>query len=531
MTASSQLMVENSVVGNNNRVCAVEVPIFMPVEFECPKCKGHICERWELNGSNLGIRLMYWHYLLNPGIAFNELILGQRIPQQTYVCQNCTLPKVDRSYVHCPSCGIFHPSRIWSYKNAFGNWLGYVCPSCGAQIPCSWNLTSLVLLILTAPIWWLPVKYHKAKWLEQQYKRITQTQNAYIDKESNTPKPINYLRMGLLWGAFMFVTFTILFPTISLLGSGQFNWDTLIRKIISAGCIGLVIWPLAGVGCGASMQLMLDTKGGQSTGRTALLPKLLLCLSLVPILAVLLIVVYSVWAINAMKAGDKTPQKQAVYICDLALTVNPRWSAAYNLRGDLYQELEQKNKAIDNYTKAIAVNPESSYAYAARGNLYLDLKDYKKALDDSNIAVSINDQSFYAHCCRGQAYEHMKNYSKAIDDFTKTITIDPKGGCYLERAYAYGEIGQYQKAVNDCNTAINLNLKSAEAYVSRGNIYVKMGQPKQAITDYTQAIALDPKYGDSYYQRAEAYEKLGLKELSAKDRMMVSQLGYKHEES
>jgi tetratricopeptide (TPR) repeat protein len=346
---------------------------------------------------------------------------------------------------------------------------------------------------------------------------------AKTEKLLSSPRSM-FLRLlcsGVLFGAFM---------SIYLKWSHHSGW----KEAIITGTITAVFWTLF---------MMLNFKHNLSvrlsqlkSGKynwldyykpTTTSSKLALGVLLTPILAVALIIGYSVWAIKAMEAGDKTPQKQIVCICDLVLTVNPGWSAAYNMRGDLYKELEQKNKAIDSYTKAIAVNPKSSYAYAARGSLYLDLKDYNKALDDSNAAISINDQSFCAHCCRGQVYEHMKNYNKAVDDFTKTIAIDPKGGCYLERAYAYGELGQYQKAIDDCNKAISLDAKSGEGYYDRGTIYTKMGQTKQAIIDYTQAIAIDPKHAASYFNRAEAYEKQGLKKLSLTDKLMANKLGYK----
>jgi hypothetical protein len=233
----------------------------MLVEFECPQCKGHICERWAINGSNLGIRLMYWHMILNPGLALNELVLGQRMPQEMYVCKSCTLLMVDRSYVHCQTCGVFQSGRLWSYKNAFGNWLGLICPSCGAQIPCLWNLTSRFLLALTAPIWYLPVKHHKTKWIGEQHKRIEQGKTNYIDKQSGTPKPINYKRMGLFYGLAMFTFFTLLFPPIVLIATGTFTWNNLIGMVISTGLSGLVPWSIAGFGFAFFMQRRLNKKG------------------------------------------------------------------------------------------------------------------------------------------------------------------------------------------------------------------------------------------------------------------------------
>lgn len=144
----------------------------MLVEFVCPKCRGRLCEIWALNGSNPGIRLMYWHLILNPGLAFNELVLGQRFPERLYICKSCTDILGARTYIHCYACDTFHENGKWAGKRAFGNWLGYVCPKCGSQIPCLWNVTSRFLLLLSWPVWYLPVKHNRARWLSAKQQEM-----------------------------------------------------------------------------------------------------------------------------------------------------------------------------------------------------------------------------------------------------------------------------------------------------------------------------------------------------------------------
>ncbi len=235
----------------------------MLVEFECPACKGHICEKWSLDGSSHNIRLMYWHMILNPGLAFNELVLGQRTPAEMYLCKSCTSPMVDRSYVHCNACGEFHPGRIWSYGNAFRNWIGVVCPTCAAPIPCLWNVWSRVVLVLTAPIWWFPIKANRANLLRQQFRRISDTKNVYLDKASKQPKPINYWRMGLTWGLLMNFIFAIMG---SIAAAKVFELDpTFVAGVFSLAAIaGLLLWVPAGLLFAFTMKLILDKKGDQN---------------------------------------------------------------------------------------------------------------------------------------------------------------------------------------------------------------------------------------------------------------------------
>lgn len=119
----------------------------------CPRCQSSELKPYRLPNP----LMVFW--VLMPPIAFNELILGQRMPRFTLVCRSCPLPPADRHYIPCPSCGTLNVWKIWSRQYRFGNWLGLVCPQCGKHIPCLWNLTSLLLLLVLMPVWYLPYRF------------------------------------------------------------------------------------------------------------------------------------------------------------------------------------------------------------------------------------------------------------------------------------------------------------------------------------------------------------------------------------
>ena len=93
------------------------------------------------------------HWQINPGLAVNELLLGQRIPRQTFVCRHCgDWSKPEFQFYECPGCQRKHSSKIWIGRNAFGNWHGLVCPDCEAKIPCLMNVFSLLIWVVLSPI-------------------------------------------------------------------------------------------------------------------------------------------------------------------------------------------------------------------------------------------------------------------------------------------------------------------------------------------------------------------------------------------
>jgi hypothetical protein len=117
--------------------------------FECPRCGGQAHSVRSLRHP------VHLHWVLNPGLAVNELILGQRVPRKIFFCQSCPGPAAQRGYVYCPGCGAFHSALIWSGRNAFGHWLGAVCPDCRCRIPSVLNITSWLVLSKLSPVCWL----------------------------------------------------------------------------------------------------------------------------------------------------------------------------------------------------------------------------------------------------------------------------------------------------------------------------------------------------------------------------------------
>ena len=208
--------------------------------YECPQCGGSNFKRWELPHP------VILHWILNPGAVFNELVLGQRVPKSILFCQDCEGPLMDRGYIPCPGCGTMHFGRLYSGKGAFFNWRGPSCPSCGEAIPYLWNVFSLLVLMVTFPIWSLPYfVYFREKPLKPLYPMV----------ESKVPVPKvvtkkTWIYMGAAFGAVMFIIISLL-PLLIGYGDGDI-WASAI--------IGLTSGIIGGIGFGHFMWFFLGRR-------------------------------------------------------------------------------------------------------------------------------------------------------------------------------------------------------------------------------------------------------------------------------
>jgi hypothetical protein len=219
---------------------------------------GNIKKTTDMNYDKEKYKIWNWkspvilHWIINPGLVINELILGRTIPKVMLIEREGKKPFYQRSLVPCPHCGILHSGLKWSSQNktAFKNWFGYYCDNCKEIIPVQRNLASLIILSVTFPIWGWFRKTIKQNWLAKQPDRYKNL-NLEIPETKNSTK--NWLKSGLLWGLFMYVAMTFIFPLI--------EQEQISRMKI---LIGIPIWLFGGLGFGYTMKILMNRKGKEN---------------------------------------------------------------------------------------------------------------------------------------------------------------------------------------------------------------------------------------------------------------------------
>jgi len=135
----------------------------------------------------------------------------------------------------------------------------------------------------------------------------------------------------------------------------------------------------------------------------------------------------------------------------------------YLNQGNYFWYGKEWESAIREYTEAIRLNPNLEVAYERRAISYRNLENYDKAIEDYTQIINRstnNNWQWYAYYHRGAVYEKKGNYDNAIADYTQSIKINPDQSIiqnsYCKRGFIYMKKGNFTQAREDCNKALQL---------------------------------------------------------------------------
>lgn len=126
------------------------------------------------------------------------------------------------------------------------------------------------------------------------------------------------------------------------------------------------------------------------------------------------------------------------------------------------------------------------------------------------------------HCYRGEGAHEAGDYELAIAYYTKCIetgelTAFNLTTVYFNRANAYSDLNDFDRAVPDYDEAIRLDPLGPDLYINRGLAYANQSNYGQAVLDFNEAIYLNPNLGMAYQNRCMALTLLGRLEAALRD--------------
>jgi serine/threonine protein kinase/lipoprotein NlpI len=196
---------------------------------------------------------------------------------------------------------------------------------------------------------------------------------------------------------------------------------------------------------------------------------------------------------EGIKLSTSGKYEEALVVFDEATRRDPGNSAAFNNKGNAFNNLGRYEEALVAFDEAIRLAPKNARTYHSRGFAYYNLKLYDKAIADFDQALQLAPKHADVYNNRGNSYYALKQYGKAIADYNQALQLAPKHAlAYENRGNAYYALKQYDRAITDYSQALTLDPKNADAYRNQGNAYKALQQYNKALADYERARQVAP---------------------------------------
>jgi adenylate cyclase len=178
-----------------------------------------------------------------------------------------------------------------------------------------------------------------------------------------------------------------------------------------------------------------------------------------------------------------------------------------------YHLCEQSLDADPNNVTALSLLSAGFAARIQLGRSTDPRTDLKQADELASRAIAIDTTNPLGHLAKGLVLRVERRFDDAIAEFERTLALDPNvSEAYGNMGFTYGEIGQYEKALEFFDKAIRLSAQNQELahwYFGKGGAYFGLQQYDRAIEWERRTIAISPNFAAPHLFLAAALALAG----------------------
>ena len=249
-----------------------------------------------------------------------------------------------------------------------------------------------------------------------------------------------------------------------------------------------------------------------------------------------------VFALNKGMRAD-TAAADAAASAATAMTAD-----AYARRGAASQSRHDFAGALADLDRACALEPANAGFFATRARLHAEMKAGDKALADYDTALKLDPGLAEARMARAAIREATGQRAAALEDLAVLErTLAPQSDLRRGIAFMYGEMSlpamalvqwdlwlaahrndvgrpsglnsrcwlrvemgtELDKALADCDDAVDADSRNASFLDSRAWVYLRQGKFKKSLADFDDALKITPESAISLYGRGQVQLALG----------------------
>lgn len=205
--------------------------------------------------------------------------------------------------------------------------------------------------------------------------------------------------------------------------------------------------------------------------------------------------------------------KQFDYVTKLASD----YSSGYSFRAESFIGLKKWNEATDDIVKALSFEWDRKAMYLATS---LEEPAFTMLVSKMKIQSIKSPNEARWPYMMGTMFQKDKQYKKAVEAYEEANKRNASPVILRWISHCYSELGQYDKALNRIEQALNMDSTDLDNLERKANILYEMGDAKSAIDVYTQVLTTQPEYAFGYYRRGWFKELSGDLEGAVEDLSM-----------
>lgn len=153
-----------------------------------------------------------------------------------------------------------------------------------------------------------------------------------------------------------------------------------------------------------------------------------------------------------------------------------------NLLAQAYLGMGMVNEAEKTLAKALKEDTNFIVTHLNLSAVYFRQKKYEKTEKELNFILQRNPQHLRARILLGRVYQATSDYQKAEKLIQSMLdSTHPHPVLLKEMILLKTRISQFEQALNDADTLINLYPESIEGYVLKSRVYAAMGNYQRAL--------------------------------------------------
>ena len=211
-----------------------------------------------------------------------------------------------------------------------------------------------------------------------------------------------------------------------------------------------------------------------------------------------------------------------------ALTFMTNTDVGLELLALCYMKIKDLPKAKTCLDNLLESTPDNTNALSNRGSLKVNVGDLWGAIEDYSAAITVDHANPTHFINRSRAYQALCQYDKALTDCNRALELSPQTPKHwvVFRSEIRANQGDYRGQIRDITYALKIaKHEEASLYLDRATAYHKLGEHERAKNDYDRAIKLDPENSLSFYNRSVLFKEMGLNEMAIYDLRRAQRLG------